>query len=216
MKQVLAVDQSLTSSGVAWWSVGEAPAPITGNRLPIWRTCKTLKPPAKIGKGPGRLQWIRERLIEEIGDGVDLIVLEGRAPKGINDALSLGGLYAILEVTAHERGIEVLIVPPASRVSWMSRGKLSTKMGTDALKREAVTRAIAELDAAEDINDDEADASWLAEIGAHYLGLTDETDPKRVEIITALRKTPEDRKRAEEDALLKKAGKIAAARKKAA
>jgi len=204
--RVTGLDQSLVNSGLAYYC-GDG---IYG--CDNWRT--DIGEVKKL-KGIARLDWIKKQLAEELAIGTDLLVLEGRSPAGISDALSLGGLFAVLELTAFERNVPVLVVPPASRIAYMSRGKMSTRDGTEVLKRSAVNLARSEFGFDQDIDDNEADALYLARIGAHYLGLIVDVDPKRQEVIANLRLTPEERKRAEQDRKIAEAARIVASRSKA-
>ncbi len=177
--RVLAIDQSLAASGVAWY--------ITACRNPI-RSCLTWKPKKLVGME--RLAWIKAQLIDELARGADLLVVEGYAPRGINDALVAGELGSTIMLTAHERKIKVLVVPPPSRIRYMTCGAISTRAGTEALKQEAKDSAKRELGVAVS-DDNQADALWLAEIGAAYLGAFVPDDPERRAVIAHLRKAPE-------------------------
>ncbi len=211
--RITGLDQSLVNSGLAYY-LGNDIYGATNWRTDVGETKKMLGNVKPELRNVARLDWIKKQLVEELARGTELLVLEGRAPAGINDALSLGGLFSMLELTAYERGVPVLVVPPSSRIAYMSCGTMSTRDGTDALKKFAIKSAMTEMNFNRILDDNEADALYLARMGASYLGLIAETEPKRIEVINNLRLTPEDRKRAEQDRKIAEAKRIEASRNK--
>lgn len=201
MKRVYGIDPSLLATGAAWCTVGEAYAhPSTEQALPIWRSARTWKTPVKLF-GAERLLWIKANLIDDLARGVDLLVLEGYsydspASKG-GRAFDIGELGGMIKLTALERGVTVLIVTPGERIEYTTQGALNTRSGTDKLKAESVRLAISELGTDKDIDDNQADALWLAEIGMDVLDLALDLGvigSHRSDIVRKLRMTPAELK----------------------
>lgn len=96
-------------------------------------------------------------------DDIDLLVIEGPSYGSKHGLLSAGQVRATFELAvAHYGHIPVLEVPPSALKI------LATGVGT-AGKPEVVASAIRRLDY-EGHDDNEADALWLCQAGAHHLG----------------------------------------------
>lgn len=159
-RRLVALDASLTSTGVAVYNAG-APDLITA----------TCKPPAHID-GTRRLIHIRDYVRALVTGEVaalpmaDVVLLEGYAYgmiRGQSNAHSLGELGGVLRVELLELEIPLVVVPPATlKVYATGKGNAAK---TDVFGA-AVHRSGREFP-----NTDEADAWWLAQLACGYWGL---------------------------------------------
>jgi crossover junction endodeoxyribonuclease RuvC len=153
---ILAIDPSLTATGFAFGRV----APTLG----------TFEPPRATGKGPARLVWLRDHIME-MAPAADLVVLEGYsyASKG-RAIISLGELGGVLRVALHEAGVPLVEIAPSVRA------KYATGKG-NASKEEVLASAIRRLGyTGHDHN--EADALWLWSMAADWSGFPPADLPK--------------------------------------
>ena len=133
MKRVLALDLSLTSTGVA-----------SDEGTFTIKTSET---------GAERLAYIRDEVRKAVFRYVpEVVAIEGYAYARANQAHQIGELGGVVRLLLHDMGIDTLIVPPASIKKW------ATGKG-NADKDTMLEVAIREF-AFEGHGNDEADA-WL-------------------------------------------------------
>lgn len=144
MSDVVGIDPSLTSTGIAY---GSGPL------------LQTLKPPKGLD-GVERLVWIRDEVPYMLEDSI--VVLEGYAYGAKHQAHQIGELGGVLRVALYEQGVPTYIVPP-TKLKMFATGKGNASK--DVVGYEAVSRfGISPGD------NNQADALWLWEIGNHLLG----------------------------------------------
>lgn len=136
---VVAIDPSLTSSGVAF-----------GAKTPALRSWK----PGKL-RGPRRLEWFFNQTLDTIRTLKPAVVaIEGYAFSSRNShAHGLGELGGVIRLATVMCAVPVLEVPP-TKIKKFATGK------GNANKQMVLTEAVRRLDY-EGHSDDEADALWL-------------------------------------------------------
>ncbi len=165
---ILGIDQSLTNLGVVT---------LTGVAPPVFESiCFKTK---KMGV---------ERLLIEIPGIIsplldlrpDLLVLEGGALSSPYMVYTLGELSGVIRYAAHLRGIQTLVVAPATAKAFaVGKGNCS--------KFEMVLGIQAQF-GAQIANEHVADAFWLAMVGAAYFDFPDfPWNEKRTKAINRLR-----------------------------
>lgn len=144
MTKVVGLDLSLSSTGVA----GEG-----------WTD--TIKPGDKL-RGVRRLTWIRQRILDHVR-GAELVVVEGPSFGSIGKGQhERGGLWWMVAMTLHSHDIPYAVVPPATLKQYAT-GKGTAGKDTMIL---AAARRYPWFDG----GNDEADALFLAAMGADHLG----------------------------------------------
>jgi crossover junction endodeoxyribonuclease RuvC len=145
---VLGLDLSLTSTGTAI-STGSS---YDTNRI---------RPPGGF-RGHLRLSWLADK-IAGIARGIPLVVVEGPAFGAKGDAYhQLAGLWWVITLRLWDDGIPTAVVPPAALKRYAT-GKGNA--GKDDVLRETCRRFPTFGG-----GNDEADALWLAAMGADHLG----------------------------------------------
>ena len=181
--KILALDQSLTATGIAV---------ITFADFRETRFTDTWAPPKAL-RGGERLAWINGKLKAEITNGVDLLAVEDTPMHMVGAAKNgLAELLGVLKCTAFERGVRLLVIN-AMHVKMFAAGDAHAD-------KDRVTRAAMKAwpgVIAEDTNgvDNEADALWLAEIARHMEhGLEGDTE-KRRQVLAKMRGEPPAKKK---------------------
>lgn len=145
--RIVALDLSLTATGVCDSQAPDRPY--------------TLAPPSKL-RGPRRLLWILERVVEATA-GADLTILEGYAFARPNQAHQIGELGGVIRLGLHVRRRPFVAINPSTVK------KLATGSG-NAKKELVLAEAIRRLGYTGS-STDEADASWLLQVGLIHFGL---------------------------------------------
>lgn len=160
MRKVAGLDLSLTSTGVALVDVGDG-------SISVFR----VKPPAKVGKGLGRLRWICSEVEALMGE-VGLVVIEAPSYGSTTGSQhERGGLWWMVAERLSVAGREVRAMPPTSLKKFVSgRGNV----GKDEMLS-AVIRRWPDVPVS---NNDIADALGLAAVGARLQGHPIEDLPK--------------------------------------
>lgn len=145
--RIVALDLSLTSTGVAdWWE----PDLIT----------YSIKPRQT---GARRLTDIRSEIMES-AEAANLVLIEGYSYGSVNSqAHSLGELGGVVRVALYEDGIPYLVVSP-SEIKKYATGKGNASK--DAVLQQAVHRSGRTFG-----SNDEADAWWLLQMALDHYGL---------------------------------------------
>jgi Holliday junction resolvasome RuvABC endonuclease subunit len=147
-KKILALDLSLTSTGVCTTLDGE----ISTYRLA----------PKKEIKGFARLAWFNTRIYEALGKGnYDCIVIENYA-MGVGRggrAFSIGELGGVVRLAVFHSGIKCFLVPPTTLKKFITGNGGSDK---SVVSKELYKRYGVDLN-----NDDEVDAACLAIMGSY-------------------------------------------------
>jgi len=152
---VLALDMSLTASGYAGPD---------GSGV--------ISPPVEVGKGVGRLRWIRDRVLS-LADGAGIVVIEGYSFASRGRAIvSIGELGGVIRLALHEAGVPVVEVPPACRA------KYATGKG-NAPKEAVLVEAVKRL-SYDGHDHNEADALWLRAMAADHYRLADRVGVPKV------------------------------------
>ena len=155
---VLALDLSLTRTGYAL--SGDHGADLSRG---------VLIPPKSASRGMGRLAWIRDAVLSlAVGNGADVVVLEGYAYARANQAHQLGELGGVVRLALADHGFAVVDVPPAVLK------RLATGKG-NASKDEVLAEAIRRL-GYQGSDHNEADALWLRQLALHALRLPGAVD----------------------------------------
>lgn len=153
--KILALDLSLTSTGYA---LLEGPG--------------VLAPPAAVGKGMRRLQWIRDRTTQ-LAQGVDVVVIEGYSmgqKPGSSRSHSTGELGGVVRLALFEMGRRVVEVAPKSLKKYAANNGNA--------KKEAVFGAAIRRLGYQGSSFDEADALWLYTMAADHYRLIESPVPK--------------------------------------
>lgn len=147
MRRVVALDLSLTSTGVADSADPGRPFCIT--------------PPKGLG-GPERLYWILQRVMAATAEA-DLTVIEGYSHASKYQTHQMGELGGVVRLALWTRGRPYVELAPSARC------KVATGKG-NAAKADVLAEAIRRL-GYEGSSDDEADARWLLEAALQHYGL---------------------------------------------
>jgi Holliday junction resolvasome RuvABC endonuclease subunit len=151
--RVLGLDPSLTATGIA---------DANGRLL-------TVTPRGR--RGPQRLAHIRDRVLEQVTLGADLVAIEGYsyASKG-SSAYQLGELGGVIRLALWEAGVPFAEVPPSCLKKYAA--------GTgNASKDEVLVACVRRLDL-EPRSNNESDAAWLRAMALDHFGQPLVTVPK--------------------------------------
>jgi Holliday junction resolvasome RuvABC endonuclease subunit len=143
--RVLGLDLSLTATGIA---------DPTGRLF-------TIKPRGR--RGMQRLAYIRNRILEQVALGTDLVAIEGYsyASKG-SSGVSLGELGGVIRLALWEAGTPLAEVPPSCLK------KYATGRG-NASKDEVLVACVKRL-GLEPRSNNESDAAWLRAMALDHCG----------------------------------------------
>lgn len=146
--RVLGLDLSLTCTGIAG---------------PGWTD--TITPPAAL-RGAERMLWIRAALLDDYLAGAGLVVVEGPSygsQAGQRGHHERAGLWWLIRCALHNLDVPVAVVPPAALKRYATgRGNAS--------KADMLLAAARRFPWFDGSTADEADALWLAAMGADHLG----------------------------------------------
>lgn len=145
--RVIGLDLSLTSTGVAGSDGWVERIRVRDDGTPF-----------------NRLRAIRDRVRDYASSATDLVAVEGVAVQSrTGQALTRAGLWHLVMEDVDARGVPWMQVPPTSLK------KYATGKG-NAGKDEVLAAAVKRFPAVDVRGNDEADALWLAAIGADLLG----------------------------------------------
>lgn len=153
--RVVALDLSLTASGVAVWTSTS-------------REVTTLSPPSR---GVERLEWILRRVVE-LTHGAGLVCIEGYAYARANQAHQIGELGGVIRLALFTRHVPyVEIAPAALKKTATGKGNAGKELVlVEAVKRLGYSGA----------DNNVADALWLLEMAKQHYGLPGAVDlPKK-------------------------------------
>lgn len=154
--RIIAIDPSLTSTGLATWRAGTIEA-------------YTIQVSTR---GPERLDDILHGVTSIPAPWVtELVLIEGYAHGRSNQAHQLGELGGVLRHWFFREGVPIVEVPPSTRA------KLATGKG-NAGKEEVLASAIRRL-GYEGHSPDEADALWILQCALVHYGLPGAADLPR-------------------------------------
>jgi crossover junction endodeoxyribonuclease RuvC len=157
--KVLGIDLSLTSTGLGIWRSG------AGMILGTVR----LRPPAPF-RDLARMRWICEQIglyTEPHMEGATLAVLEGPSYGNQGSGRQAGhheraGLWWLVREKLDSLGVPVAVAPPATVKKYAT--------GSGNAGKDEVLKAALRRNPDFDGGNDEADAMWLAAMGADHLG----------------------------------------------
>lgn len=172
--RVIGLDLSLTSTGVAGSDGWVDRIRIRDDGTPF-----------------NRLRAIRDRVRDYAATATDLVAVEGLAVQSrTGQALTRAGLWHLVMEDVDARGVAWVQVPPTSLKKYAC-GK------GNAGKDEVLAAAVRRFPAIDVRGNDEADALWLAAVGADLLGVPMLEIPKMHRDALAKLRLPEGLARAE-------------------
>lgn len=145
---LLAVDQSLTSSGYAYYDENDTMR--VGRIMP-----KTLR-------GVQRLQFIENAFADlMMKANADVVAMEGYSMGSRGRVFDIGELGGVIKLCAYEMGVPILIVPPMTLKGWVTgKGNADKKKMIAAVKKRWYDDVT---------SDDVADAIALLHFGQLYV-----------------------------------------------
>jgi crossover junction endodeoxyribonuclease RuvC len=112
--------------------------------------------------GHRRLAFLAQAVSDHVADA-DVVLIEGAAFGRPNNAFVLGGCWYVVTHELWKQGWPYVVVPPACLKKYAT--------GKGGAKKEAVAfEAVRRFPDVQLRNNDEADALWLAAMGADWLG----------------------------------------------
>ena len=184
--KLLAMDLSLTNAGVCRlqdvragqpvWDLETVRVPET--RIAGWRPGTTKAGPRL--NGVERLSWWSSWLVEEIADGADFIVIEAPILHGTGRHSDIGELMGVIKLCAHQRDAAVRLVAATQIKKW------ATGSG-EADKRRMIDTAVEAMGGEMTLDEHQADAYWLAQIGWATWGDGEPDTPSRILLAKTLR-----------------------------
>ena len=150
--RVVALDLALTACGVAW---------VEAHGGGCHEAVRTIKPPANLGKGIERLDWLMMELERHIM-WAELVLIEGYAYNKGFAAQKTGELGGAVRLLCHREGIPFVVIQPA-KIKMLATGKGNA--GKDLVLAQTVRR----MDPGGDLDNNQADALWLLQFAQiHY------------------------------------------------
>lgn len=157
-QRIVALDLSLSSTGVARWDPAEAAEPITQTIEPSFRMPKIMTADARLR----RLHDLHAQILGAIGP-VDLALIEGYSYASKVGGERLGELGGVIRLSLYAAGVKIVeIAPPAVK-------KYAT--GNGAAAKPKVHGAAVHRAGREFATMDESDAWWLLQMALAHYGL---------------------------------------------
>jgi Holliday junction resolvasome RuvABC endonuclease subunit len=134
-------------------------------------------------RGAERLAFIRARVDAVLGSGVLMVAMEGYAYHSVGAVFELGEIGGVLKLLAWDRGINPVVVPPASLKKYATGNSQADKAAMIAAARAAGVPV-------PDDGDDQADAFFLADVALHLHTKQPPRGRARMEVLRQLSHPP--------------------------
>lgn len=149
MIHVLALDLSLTATGVAWHQ-----------GVDVWRSKPSKKDiPFEIS----RLAYFERKVLDHVENyTTDLVVIESLLQNRANGVAALGMLHGVIRTALHWRDIPVALVPPSSLKKYAT--------GTGNAQKPDMRMALYKRAFLDERDDNIVDAHWLYYMALDHYG----------------------------------------------
>ncbi len=161
----LGIDQSLTGTGLCLLSDDGVPLHL-----------ETVDPGKR--RGAERLLYVKSRVVDLLGRGVLFVSQEGYAYNSVSRQHALGEIGGVLRLVVHENNVPSAVVPPALLKKFAT--------GVPSADKDAMVRAAKE-EGADVLDDNQADAFFLAMISRHLHTGMPSARRARLEVLHRLR-----------------------------